>query len=163
MALFFKGTNIENIIFNGTKLDKAVYNGVTVWENWKLITSQLKVGSKESPFGTFPTSESFEYVVPSNIKPKVLKCEGWVENHTNDSNISANATAEIWGWNGSSWVQLKKSNVYQVWGHGTGTAVCSYTIPNVDNQYSKYSFRCTGNSFKRRATGYLTEYYKKGN
>ena len=162
MAFYFNGNQVDDVKYNGNLIDVLKYNGVIVWERWKLITSSLKVGSKESPSGTFPTNETFEYVVPPNIKPKVLRCNAWVENHTNNSNIDANATAEIWGWNGSNWVQLAKSRTFQVWGHGTGDVDVYYTVPNVDNQYSKYSFRCTGNSFKRRATAYLNEYYKKG-
>ena len=162
MAFYFNGNQVDDVKYNGNPIDVLKYNGVIVWERWKLITTSLKVGSKESPSGKYPTEESFEYTVPSNIKPKVLKCEGWVENHTNDANIDANATASIHGWNGSRWIELAKSSVYQVWGRGEGTARCSYTVPDVDNQYSKYLFKCNGNSFKRRATGYLNQYYKKG-
>lgn len=39
MSLVFNDVNVENVIYNGTKLDKVIYNGVTVWENWKLITT----------------------------------------------------------------------------------------------------------------------------
>lgn len=162
MPITFNSTQINVIKFNGIDIEKVTFNGSVVWQKWKLILSDLFLGSRESPFGTFPTNETFEYVVPPNIKPKVLRCNAWVQNHTNDSHIDANVTAEIWGWNGSSWVQLKKSNVYQVWGNGTGDIDVYYTVPNVDNQYSKYSFRSTGNSFKRRVTAYLDEYYERG-
>lgn len=140
-----------------------------MWENWVLKTTRTLVGSAGN--SGFVNTEKFDWTVPSNYRVVKLYCSASVKCHVNitddqiaNGELPAMVTAIIQGYNGSSWVELSKSSTGESKTQGeTVTMTCSFTFDPYNTKYTKFRFISSGSSFYRTVTGYVDEWYQKGN
>ena len=118
----------------------------------------------------FATDEMVTWTVPDSYRVITLYCNATVTCHANITNeevsngaLPAMVTAKIEGYDGSAWVTLAQSSTgYSQTQGETVDRNCTYTFDPYNTVYTKFRFSSSGSSFKRTVTGYIDNWYQKG-